>query len=619
MKKSIFLILNLILLINCQRANRCPNDDLLIDTTSGKLQGSCSYAHYKKFNSQISRRVYTWLGVPYAEAPIGENRFKSPVPVVTKSEILNATKWPNSCMQLIDKSDYVPPENPTNFEPFPGFSMWRIDNKFSNMSEDCLYLNIFTPEKRNESYEIMVFFHGGSTVFGSSAMDVYNPSTLVAETNTIVITINYRLGVFGFLYLDNEFPGNQALQDQSEALKWISTNAEKFGGNPNKITIFGQSAGAMLGGYHLFYKKSWPYFTNIILQSGSPLFEPLFPVSKQEANRRGLEFLESIGCKNDTSSDLLECIKNSTSNSIAYESIKYTDKMAGNYHTSMFLMTAFVPVLDGEVISEHPVDSLKKGNFKKCPTIIGFNQNEGTLFSAVTGFAGLKSYNKIDYSTFNYFIDKYFHFYPKYGDVSKNLVKESIKFEYLNFINETNRDELIFKGDKNDYFKEMSDIFTHQMFVCPAYRLADLISVHNDNVFVYLFNHYLTSSPWPEFYGMTHSDELAFVFAHTISLRDYRKIISVNPWANSKNNNAERYLTLKTLNFWSNFVKYDNPNKSGFKLWPKYKSKMTNDTTMPMYGNVFRLNTGILKARKEENLRQCQFWNYLLPKIASEN
>lgn len=222
--------------------------------------GLCDFVKVNDNNPRVTRdgNVYSFLGVPYAEPPINQYRFKAPVEVRQRQEPIDATRWPNSCMQNSYKSDSL----------FTGYSMWTVPESVSQLSEDCLYLNIWLPAEAflkntvfNYNLEptkspIMVFFHGGGSVQGSTSVDIYNPATFVAATNTIVITVNYRLGVFGGLYLEDEFPGNQALLDQNEALRWVRNNAEAMGGDASRITIVGQSSGAAHVGYHLLFKGS---------------------------------------------------------------------------------------------------------------------------------------------------------------------------------------------------------------------------------------------------------------------------------------------------------------------------------------------------------------------------
>ena len=241
-----------------QNFDKCINpsitdNDRTVNTLNGKIKGDCYTVPVTYSNDETTDySVFSWRGIPYAEPPVGTNRFMKPVPVNDWTDIKNGTEWPNGCAQ-------TPPQ----------FSLNQI-------SEDCLYLNIFV---RNDTYlnrakalkPMMVWIHGGGFVSDSSAADAWEPSTLVAAGDVIVASLNYRLGIFGFLHLnETNATGNMGLLDQSLALKWIYDNADKFGGDRDKITIFGESAGAWSVGFHLFIESSWPYFRNAIMESGSP-------------------------------------------------------------------------------------------------------------------------------------------------------------------------------------------------------------------------------------------------------------------------------------------------------------------------------------------------------------
>jgi carboxylesterase type B len=275
MKVFISLLLNSILLINYfknSQATECDKtSDIILESKSGRLRGKCSFIKINDEDDSKSDAVYSWLSVPYSKPPIKERRFERGEPI-TWTGILDATKIPNSCGQFIDKT--IDDKDIFRFEKRWGLSK---DSK-SRINEDCLYLNIWAPnkafesmkEKKNSDLPIMVFFHGGELV-GSSILDIYNPTRFVAMTDTIVITVNYRIGVFGFFHLidgNKTLQGNQGLFDQHLALKWINENAEKFGGDSSKVTLVGHGSGAELIGYHLLYKPSWPLFRNLIFQSG---------------------------------------------------------------------------------------------------------------------------------------------------------------------------------------------------------------------------------------------------------------------------------------------------------------------------------------------------------------
>ena len=237
---------------NCNNTNV---NATVLNTLNGKVQGACFTitVNYSSYKPNLSQNLLTWLGVPYAQPPIGNLRFKNPVPVQTWANTRDGTNYSSSCLQ-------------------PG-------RELDVTSEDCLYLNIFVPYNvylraviQNDSTSqapIYVWIHGGANLIGS-ASDV-DPSTMVAISDIIIVTINYRLGLFGFLtVLNTDAKGNQGFLDQSLAFKWVFDNANLFGGDKTRITIGGQSAGAWNVGFHLLYKPSWPYFSRAIMQSGSP-------------------------------------------------------------------------------------------------------------------------------------------------------------------------------------------------------------------------------------------------------------------------------------------------------------------------------------------------------------
>lgn len=181
--------------------------------------------------SNTGKKVDAWYGIPYAQPPIGQLRFQCPHEVESWVDIFNATRLPNSCFQTPDDS----------FPCFEGTVMWNHNTK---LSEDCLYLNVVVPRPRPKNATVMVWIYGGGFVSGTSTLPIYNYPTLVAEENVIVVSMQYRGTLFGFLYSGtDDAPGNVGLLDQNLALKWVKRNIDKFGGDPNNICLFGESAG----------------------------------------------------------------------------------------------------------------------------------------------------------------------------------------------------------------------------------------------------------------------------------------------------------------------------------------------------------------------------------------
>ena len=230
-----------------QSCSSIDQETLILETFNGKIRGQCVNAPVKYADKyQTSADVLIWQSVPYAEPPVGVNRFRAPVPAGQWSSILDGTKPPKSCLQMMD---------PIN-----------------NTSEDCLYLNIYVKKefylnRNSELKPIMVFIHGGGFGIGSSSRS--SGAAVASIADIIMITINYRLNALGFLHVaGTNVTGNQGLLDTSLALKWIAENAKFFGGDNTKITISGEGAGGMNVGFQLFMPQSWPFFRNAIMQSG---------------------------------------------------------------------------------------------------------------------------------------------------------------------------------------------------------------------------------------------------------------------------------------------------------------------------------------------------------------
>jgi carboxylesterase type B len=196
-------------------------DEVIVTTQLGKIRG--------KRLEHLGNDLNVFLGVPYATPPMGSLRFKRTVPIKPWANTINATQLPSACIQ-------------------PEFTQMLFPIKILNynISDDCLFLNIWAPVRKedDEPLAVMVFIHGGMFTIGSIGVEEYDGRTLASYGNVIVVTMQYRLGIFGFMDFGiKSIPGNMALWDQAMAIKWVNRNIEHFGGDPSKITLFGQSAG----------------------------------------------------------------------------------------------------------------------------------------------------------------------------------------------------------------------------------------------------------------------------------------------------------------------------------------------------------------------------------------
>ena len=328
----------------------------LIETKYGKISGvECdNYTVYR--------------GVPYAKPPVGDLRWKAPQEPDAFEEVFVADKFSPICPQNKQDSD----------GPQMGFNYGKefySDTKYEReMSEDCLYLNIWTPRNANENDKLPVAFyiHGGAFMGGYSSEQEFDGQAY-AKKGVILVTIGYRLGIFGFLahpWLSKEsqagISGNYGILDQIAALKWVYENIRNFGGDPNNITVFGQSAGCMSSQVLVSSDLTGNMISKAILQSGvSCEDEFLFTPTLYEEISFGERFVEISGAKS------LEELRSIP-----------TDKLME--YQNRFVMGCFqsgdglvlVPCVDGYVLKDTVRNIYRKGDMKKIPYITGFVEDD---------------------------------------------------------------------------------------------------------------------------------------------------------------------------------------------------------------------------------------------------
>ena len=265
---------------------------LIVSTLSGRVRGMTSQA-------ATGKQVDVWNSIPFAQPPIGDLRFRHPKPMDSWGDVVRDTRaLPNSCWQTMD--DF--------FGNFSGSTMWNANTE---RSEDCLYLSVTVPRPRPKNAAVMVWIFGGGFVTGSSTLEVYDPKILVSEENVIFVSIQYRLASLGFLHFDQPgAPGNMGMLDHVAALQWIHSNIVFFGGNPDNITLFGESAGAASVSMHLLSPLSRNLFNRAIMQSGSAT-APWAIVDKEETITRGLKLAETVGCPHSRANTnaTLDCLR----------------------------------------------------------------------------------------------------------------------------------------------------------------------------------------------------------------------------------------------------------------------------------------------------------------------
>ncbi|XP_050515420.1 juvenile hormone esterase-like [Diabrotica virgifera virgifera] len=319
----------------------------VVAVCEGKLKG------FQKKNLN-GENFYSFLGIPFGKAPVGELRFKAPEPAVPWQGVRNATVDGDSSYQRND---------------FTG----NIEG-----SEDCLNLSVYTktlPSECNKLKPVMFWIYGGSFLSGSNKGNLYGPEHLMLE-DIVLVSVNYRLGFLGFLHLDDttlDVPGNAGIKDQQLALKWVQKNIRSFNGDPNNVTIFGESAGSESVHLHIVSPSSKGLFHKAILQSGC-LLNP-WAYSKDY----GLEFAKRFKENVTTEKEALEILKKVPVDKIFEEQEKF--------YASVSTTDAIAPNIEKPnktaVITSHPVDIITRGQYNKVPTIIGYNNREGLYVEVI--------------------------------------------------------------------------------------------------------------------------------------------------------------------------------------------------------------------------------------------
>ena len=491
----------------------------LVETIYGKISGRTHHL------DDMVRPVDVYLSIPFAAPPTGQLRFQFPQPPQKWEGVLEATNIPTPCWQ----------NNDTTFgDDFRGTGMW---NSILFPNEDCLYLNVYVPKNSNtinsSKLAVMVWIYGGGFYSGSSNLDIYDGKYFAAESNTIVVSMNYRLGPFGFFTLNNtQAPPNVGLRDQLMSLQWVQDNIAAFGGDPNNVTIFGESAGAVSVSLHLLSPLSRDKFNRAILQSGSAKI-PIIMLTMVEALNRSKSFLKALECLdvNENISDInqtMNCMKGKPAQSITFN----------QWIIQGFLQFPFIPVIDGDFIPDDPAKLMERHEFKKCPILLGTNANEGSYF-LIYEFPQLLTLDSISMTQEQYEIsfNRLFSYYPRYPTITPEETLAAMKSLYNpSYTNESEyRNQL-----ENIHALDMA--VADSQFVCPVNSFARAYASAGQDVYAYYFNQRIVQHEWPEWMGVLHGDEILFVLGDALK---YHLNYTLE----------ERTLSRIMISYWSNFAK----------------------------------------------------------------
>ncbi|CAF3296288.1 unnamed protein product [Rotaria socialis] len=599
-------IFNLSFFSSFSSSSSSSTDPLVRSTNSGRVRGFDS--HFYTSDSRRLHHVRAWLGIPFAKPPVGQRRFKAPERVEPWSGILDTIHFPATCWQT-EQIVY-------NLEAE------KIWSPVTNCSEDCLYLNIWAPVSNiqpTQPMAVLVWIYGGAFVTGSSAIDLYDGRILAATNNVIVVSMQYRLQSLGFLFLDRpDAPGNQGLYDQVLALEWIHHNIVYFDGDSQRITLFGESAGAVAVGFHLLSPRSRALFSNGILESGGPTCTWAY-ITAQEGRRRSHKYLNEFyslvtkrlsdehyrderdkipevcqrGPNVDDVEVMFECATNYpilNEDHYAYiTNAEYTIQDGG----PMFFL--LMPVVDGTFLPQNPLTMLKTGNFKKCPILLGANRDEGSYFMVYAQGNEKTPGNAIpdvSYTTFIKHLELYYNYIPSYPYKTPRIVFQSLIQKYTDW------------SDWSDNLRNaviLSYAVGDGYFTCPTVTVANAYAMQHMPVYYYHFVARPSTSDWHSWTGVMHGDELMFVFGEPLNATD-SKLYKYE----------EIQLARRIMTYWSNFAKYGNPNGH----------LSANDSDWPLYAFPERAHVVLDVVNKSTGVAHradyCAFWENYVPILLEE-
>ncbi|XP_071119428.1 acetylcholinesterase-like [Haliotis cracherodii] len=514
------------------------------DTNYGRIRGTVKTV-------LGSKKIEQYFSVPYAAPPVGELRYEDPEEPTTWKGILNTTVFPPACPQISSMWSYVKSHRPG----------------FKNSDEDCLYINMYVPQtgESESKLEVLVHIHGGSNHVGMGAM--LDMDLFAAQGEIIVINFNYRLGALGFLSGRRpEFPGNYGLLDQTAALQWVSRNIHFFGGDPNKVTIEGHSAGAADVGYHIVSPLSEGLFRFAIIQSGSPTAHWASSFQHQAENVL-TKYREDLGC--DTSNDLRElkqCLKTKEWRDINNVHYKF-DCVPPAFCLS--------PVIDGFFVRKHVDILFKEAELNGKAFMVGITRDEGREW-------GL---------TVPHFLTP--TIVEKYARSDIELVTSGIiVHEYYPWNDPLNR---------TAHMIAFGDIVGDNDIVAPTFDVATRLAARTDKVYFYSFDY---ASPTAKVPGVPHGRDLFYLFGCPFSghpLYNYTE--------------EDRQISKVFMNMWINFVKKGKPS-STVKTDPVYFQQFDSEIQAYMKIDVVDGN-GTIETAYKPRPRQIAFWNSVLPQIAA--
>ncbi|XP_076427815.1 carboxylesterase 1E isoform X2 [Peromyscus maniculatus bairdii] len=502
-----------------------PSSPPVVNTVYGKVLGK--YVSLEGFTQPVA----VFLGVPFAKPPLGSLRFAPPQPAEPWSFVKNATSYPPMCSQ-----------DPVAGQIVNDLLTNRKESIPLQFSEDCLYLNIYTPADLTKSSKlpVMVWIHGGGLVLGGAS--TYDGLALSTHENVVVVAIQYRLGIWGFLSTGDEHSrGNWGHLDQLAALHWVQDNIANFGGDPGSVTIFGESAGGESVSVLVLSPLAKNLFHRAISESGVALTAGLV---KKNTRPLAEKIAVMAGCKTTTSAAMVHCLRQKTEEELLETTLKL-NLFKLDLHGDSRESFPFVPtVLDGVLLPKMPEEILAEKSFNTVPYIVGINKQEfGWIMPMMMNYP--PSEVTLDQKTATSLLQK--------SSFILDLPEDKIPVVIEKYLRDTD--------DPGRNKEQLLELIGDAVFGVPSVIVARGHRDAGAPTYMYEFQYHpsFSSELKPKTVSGDHGDEVYSVFGAPI-LRGGTSEEEIN-------------LSKMVMKFWANFARNGNPNGKGLPHWPDYDQK----------------------------------------------
>ncbi|KAI8519189.1 Carboxylesterase 5A [Branchiostoma belcheri] len=517
-----------------------PLKSVVVSTVSGDVRGY-EFPTSPLLSDPVFDRLYVFKGIPYAAPPVGDLRFRPPQDPLPWTGTRDATRFGDACSQFDAWAGFR--KNSRAVNPFYR-ALFMIPG---NKSEDCLNLNVYTSNvSPTANLPVMVWIHGGGFTLGTAR--TYGGEVLTAYHSVVIVTINYRLGPLGFLQtLEDEAPGNFALLDQVKSLQWVENNIRNFGGDPDRVTIFGESAGGFSVAFHVMSPLATGLFHRAISESGAGVL----PV-KEKGDISGTQTIAGkLGCDVNHYGNMMRCLRG-----------KSADEIQGAAAVGLPFL-----VIDGHFLPEHPWHLIQNHQLNQVDYLLGTNNDEfGWLLSLTLTHVDVDGMNMTEFRTIvpGDLAVMTGGIYPK-GDVSRlvpRVLQEyrdpdrpddpiAIRDQYLQFLTDmwfTSSTVMVAQAQSEQPVKVYQYEFQHRTLLLSF--KPDITSMEQPvKVYQYEFQHRTSLLSFkPDYVRADHGDDVWYVFGSPLLQN-----VTSGTWLYAMTE-QERELSRDVMAYWVNFA-----------------------------------------------------------------